>query len=136
MNKQTETGKWIRSPNSYAVLVRRDSAVPEGSPPSNAIPVDKDHSNMVKFSEGDPVYQKLMSFIFDLSKRMDSQSSSHIDPVSLASIQMSKKTFSTVPFPKDPGFVGREDVLAQLESEFANPISQGWASLHGLGGIG
>ena len=46
------------------------------------------------------------------------------------------KAFSTVPFPKDPGFVGREDILAQLESEVANLTSQRWASLYGLGGIG
>lgn len=46
------------------------------------------------------------------------------------------KSFSTVPFEKDLNFVGREDILAQLESEFADPKSQRWASLYGLGGIG
>ena len=46
------------------------------------------------------------------------------------------KSFSTIPFPRDPGFVGREEILAQLESEFANVKSQRWASLYGLGGIG
>lgn len=46
------------------------------------------------------------------------------------------KSFSTVPFEKDLNFVGREDILAQLESEFADSKSQRWASLYGLGGIG
>ena len=118
------------------MLVSKDSAVPPGTPRRNTIAVDKDHSNMVKFGEDDPVYQKIMSFVFDLSKNMDSQRSGKEDRVSLPPTQRGVGTFSTVPFPKDPGFVGREDVLAQLESEFANPLSQNWASLHGLGGIG
>lgn len=59
-----------------------------------------------------------------------------IDATFLKPVRGSVRTFSTVPFSKDPGFVGREDILAQLESEFANPISQSWASLYGLGGIG
>lgn len=59
-----------------------------------------------------------------------------IDAMSLKPVRGSVRTFSTVPFSKDPGFVGREDILAQLESEFADPISQSWASLYGLGGIG
>lgn len=134
--QQTSTGKWVRSETSYAVLVNKDSAVPPGTLRRNAIAVNKDHSNMVKFGEDDPVYQILMSFIFDLSKDTDSQIRSQVDPTSLNPVQRGVRTFSTIPFPQDPGFVGREEILAQLESEFANPKSQRWASLYGLGGIG
>lgn len=136
MTEQTSTGKWVRSETSYAVLVNKDSAVPPGTLRRNAIAVNKDHSNMVKFGEDDPVYQILMSFIFDLSKDTDSQIRSQVDPTSLNPVQRGVRTFSTIPFPQDPGFVGREEILAQLESEFANPKSQRWASLYGLGGIG
>lgn len=134
-DQQTPTGTWVRS-GTYAVLVSKDSAVPPETPQRNAIAVDKDHSNMVKFGEDDPAYKTIKSFIFDLSKDIDSQRSDHIDPISVPPVQEGVRTSSTVPFPKDLGFVGREDVLAQLESEFANPHSQNWASLFGLGGIG
>lgn len=91
---------------------------------------------MVKFGEDDPDYRKVASFISDLSKNSDSERSGHVNPMSPTSIRKAAKTFSTVPFPQDTRFVGREDVLAQLESEFASPNSQRWASLYGLGGIG
>ena len=100
---------------------------------------------MVKFGEDDPIYQIIMSFLSDLSKNTEKQMIKHIassnkggvaDSNSLAPVQKSARSFTTVPFLKDPGFVGREDILVQLESEFANPKSQRWASLHGLGGIG
>ena len=136
------------------MLVGRDSAVPLGTLTRNAIAVNEDHSNMVKFGEDDPVYLFIKSFLFDLSKKADCQGRLHrtptdslasqISPLSsqdpnkdgVSSSQKRRKAFSTVPFSKDPNFVGREDVLAQLESEFANPRSQSWASLYGLGGIG
>lgn len=116
--------------------MNKNLAVPPGTPLRNAIAINKDHSNMVKFGEDDPVCQIIMSFIFDLSKDMDSLSRDHIEPTSVTSVQKSLRTFSNVPFSEDPNFVGRESILAQLESEFANPKSQRWASLYGLGGIG
>lgn len=124
--QQTSTGAWVRSETSYAVLVNKDSAIPPETLPRNTLAVDKDHSNMVKFGEDDPIYQFVMSFLFDISKNTDSPGSGH----------KSAKTFSTVPFPRDDYFVGRGDILAQLESEFAIAKSPRWASLYGLGGIG
>lgn len=118
------------------MLVSKDSAVPPGTPRRNAIAVNEDHSNMVKFGEGDPVYKAIASFILDLSSNIDNHGSGHLSPTPLISFQRGVGTFSTIPFPKDPGFVGRKEVLAELESEFANPQSQNWASLYGLGGIG
>ena len=129
------------------MLVNKYSAVPLGTPRRNAIAVDKDHSNLAKFSEDDPVYRIVMSFLSDLCKKVDNNrvghSTSHPEATptssysrSLSPFQKSVKTSSTVPFPRDPNFVGREDTLAQLESELANPKSNNWASLYGLGGIG
>lgn len=108
------------------MLVNKDSAIPPETLPRNTLAVDKDHSNMVKFGEDDPIYQFVMSFLFGISKNTDSPASAH----------KSVRAFSNVPFSKDPCFVGREDILAQLKSEFANPKSQRWTSLYGLGGIG
>ena len=129
-------GEWVRSETSYAVLVNKDSAIPPGTPLLNAIPVNKDHSNMVKFGEDDPVYQIVMSFVLDLTNELIIQRDSHVDRAMSMPVQKNARTFSTIPFPKDPGFVGREDILAQLESNFANLTSRRRASLYGLGGIG
>ena len=94
---------------------------------------------MVKFGEDDPIYQIIMSFISDLSNGMNSLSKpsrDHVDPTPVTFTLKSLRTFSNIPFLKDPDFVGRKNSLAQLETEFANPRSQRWASLYGLGGIG
>lgn len=125
----------MRSETAYAVLVSEDSAVPRGTLRRNCIAVNEDHSNMVKFGEDDPAYEKIMSFILDLSRNLASQEDSRSNPVSLVAVQKSVG-FSNIPFLKDPGFVGRVDVLTQLETEFASLVSRNWASLYGLGGIG
>ena len=50
--------------------------------------------------------------------------------------QNNAKNLSTLPFPRDPRFVGREDILARLDSIYEQPLTHGRAALHGLGGIG
>ena len=160
ISQRNPAGTWVRSETSYDTLVNKDSAVPPGTPPLHTIAVNEDHSNMVKFGEGDSVYQFIKSFLFDVSKDIDGQRSSRstptyspvsqtsalstqdpskggiVDSSSSVPIQKRMRTFSTVPFPRDPSFVGREDTLAQLEAEFTGPKSPNWASLFGLGGIG
>ena len=99
---------------------------------------------MVKFSEDDHVYRVIMSFLLDLSTDTKEQISGLYNVAYPQASQISrqgtqgpaKKSISTIPFSKDPSFVGREDILEQLESEMADPNSQLWASLCGLGGIG
>ena len=134
--QQNPIGTWVRSETAYAVLVSEDSAVPRGTLRRNAIAVNEDHSNMVKFGEEDPAYEKIMSFVLDLSRSVASQENGHLSSVSTFAVPKSVGTFSTIPFPRDPGFVGRKEVLEKLDAEFANPRSQNWASLYGLGGIG
>ena len=109
---------------------------------------------MVKFGEDDPAYQVIKSFLLDLSENADSQKGVHrTHPYSTAlqesplssqdpdkdrddPIDKGSRTFSTIPFSRDPDFIGREDILAQLDAELEDPKSQNWASLYGLGGIG
>ena len=118
------------------MLVSKDSAIPPGTPLRNAIAVNKDHSNMAKFGEGDPVYQTVLSFVSKLTNDLYIQKDSHVGRIMSTPVQKNARTFSTVPFPKDSGFVGREADLALIESNIANSISRRWASLYGLGGIG
>ena len=146
--QKTPAGTWIRSKVSHAVLVNKDSAIPTGTSPRHTIAVNEDHSNMVKFSEDDPVYQVIMSFLLDLSTDTNEDTNEQISGCNNAAYPQAsqtirqgaqgpaKKSISTIPFSKDPSFVGREDILEQLESELADPRSQLWASLCGLGGIG
>ena len=126
------------------MLVTKDSAIPTGTPPRHTIAVNEDHSNMVKFAEDDPVYQFITSFLLDLSTDTNDQTSGRNNAAYPQASQASwqgaqgpaKRSISTIPFSRDPSFVGREDILAQLEFELADPRSQLWASLYGLGGIG
>ena len=59
-----------------------------------------------------------------------------VDPIPVAPVQKIPKSFSTVPFPRDRDFIGREKILTEVRDAFADPKSQQWASLYGLGGIG
>jgi hypothetical protein len=43
---------------------------------------------------------------------------------------------STVPFPRDPDFVGRQDVIARLDAKFSSSASHSRVALVGLGGMG
>jgi hypothetical protein len=47
-----------------------------------------------------------------------------------------KTPLSTVPFDRDPDFVGRQDVLIALESRFSQRESHKRVVLVGLGGVG
>ena len=154
--KQKSDGIWVRSETAYAVLVKKSSAVPAGTLPRHAIAVNEDHSNMVKFGEDDPICQQVTSFLSSLCNNTNSPKSGHhpsnypqasqtsliphldkaTNSTSSDFAQESVRGLSTIPFPQDPCFIGREDILAQLESDFADPKLQNWASLYGLGGIG
>lgn len=124
--------------------MNKDSAVPQGTPPRHTIAVNEDHSNMVKFAEDDPVYKAIMLFLLDLSTDDNDGINGHNDVAYPRASQTSrqgvqdpaKSSVSTIPFSRDPNFVGRKDILEQLESEVADPRSGLWASLWGLGGIG
>lgn len=47
-----------------------------------------------------------------------------------------KTPLSTVPFDRDPDFVGRQDILTELESRFSQRESHKRVVLVGLGGVG
>ncbi|KAH8648162.1 P-loop containing nucleoside triphosphate hydrolase protein [Tricladium varicosporioides] len=49
---------------------------------------------------------------------------------------LQKKPLSTVPFDKDPDFVGRQDILEALELQFSQRESHKRVVLVGLGGVG
>jgi hypothetical protein len=46
------------------------------------------------------------------------------------------KPLSTVPFPKDPDFVGRDSIIAELDAKFSTPATHTRIALVGLGGLG
>jgi hypothetical protein len=49
---------------------------------------------------------------------------------------LQKKPSSTVPFDKDPDFIGRQDILGALELQFSRRESHKRVVLVGLGGVG
>jgi hypothetical protein len=54
----------------------------------------------------------------------------------LVSSRTGLEAFSTVPFARDTMFVGRVDVMADLEALFLAPLPHQRAALIGLGGMG
>jgi len=60
--QEAEPGVWNRS-LPYRVLVQKSSAIQRGTLQDDTIPVDEDHSNMVKFAENDEVYKRLCARI-------------------------------------------------------------------------
>jgi hypothetical protein len=48
------------------VLVTRSSAIQRGTHPHDIIPVDENHSEIVKFSEQDPTYELALSRLREL----------------------------------------------------------------------
>ena len=52
------------------------------------------------------------------------------------SVRKPASAVSTIPFPQDKNFVGREDILSLLRSILENGSGHVRAALYGLGGIG
>jgi hypothetical protein len=64
--QMSELGRWERT-GAYEILVDRDSAIQTGSQePQDVFPINEDHSNMVKFSDGDGTYLTILNYLEDL----------------------------------------------------------------------
>ena len=62
----SELGQWERN-GAYEILVDRNSAIQAGSQePQDVFPINEDHSNMVKLSDGDGTYLTILSYLEDL----------------------------------------------------------------------
>ncbi len=51
-------------------------------------------------------------------------------------LSQAKPSSSNVPFPRDPKFVKRDDIIDRIDTILNVPGSHNRAALHGLGGIG
>ncbi|KAI1628570.1 hypothetical protein EDD37DRAFT_13015 [Exophiala viscosa] len=64
--KETSPGVWARV-GDPVILVPRESAIQKGSRnPEDVFPIDRDHSNLVKFSEDDIHYVTLQRFLREI----------------------------------------------------------------------
>ncbi|KPI35293.1 uncharacterized protein AB675_3778 [Cyphellophora attinorum] len=55
-------GKWTRD-GSHEILVSPESATQPGCEPTDVFPINKDHSNMVKFAPGDADYARTLAYL-------------------------------------------------------------------------
>ncbi|OBT52166.1 hypothetical protein VE04_08056, partial [Pseudogymnoascus sp. 24MN13] len=127
-----ETNKWGRT-GEYMTAVESGSALLE-LPDSTEIkiPVDADHSQIVKFDNRNAeAYKTAVGYlkVFEQDARKVV-----LDRFSPASKK--KPPRSTVPFDRDTKFVGRQDALAALELRFCQSNSHHRTVLVGLGGVG
>ncbi|KAH8745420.1 hypothetical protein F5882DRAFT_262810, partial [Hyaloscypha sp. PMI_1271] len=73
--QQSENGEWTRT-GPYEILVDRESAIQDGSRPSDAFPINQDHSGMVKFAEDDPSYRIVVGYMLDIWRDLKPQQKS------------------------------------------------------------
>jgi hypothetical protein len=60
--QEIQPGVWRRS-EPYEILVEKNSAIQRGTSLLDSIPVDEDHSSLVKFAENDQAYQNICNRI-------------------------------------------------------------------------
>ena len=68
--KLSPSGKWERT-GPKAILVKPESAIQRGSQTGDILPVDKDHSDMVKFAQDDTNYRGVLIYLYDLCESPD-----------------------------------------------------------------
>lgn len=71
-------GQW-RKDGAFEILVQMDSAIQRGTRPENRHPIDKDHSNLVKFSENEDDLTAALYFFRSLHDSLTSHKYSGID---------------------------------------------------------
>ncbi|KAI9860949.1 MAG: hypothetical protein M1813_005628 [Trichoglossum hirsutum] len=97
-------------------------------------PMNADHSSICKFKDAnDPLYDSVLSVLKEmigdagrfLESRVSANPSSRTSP--------SQTIFFTVPFEQDPKFIGREDIITEIDRKFK---VQRRVTLAGIGGVG
>jgi len=102
------------------------------------IPIDADHSNMVKFSDRyDPRYITVRDRLYECVKKAPEIIKNRLAiGAHHGELAISESLFM-VPFFGNPDFVGRQDTLDQLEGLLSpKGDDQRRAALCGLGGVG
>ncbi|KFY95938.1 hypothetical protein V498_03016 [Pseudogymnoascus sp. VKM F-4517 (FW-2822)] len=127
-----ETNKWGRT-GEYVTAVESDSALLELPDSTEAkIPVDADHSQIVKFDNRNAeAYKTAVGYLKEFEQDARKVVLDRFSPTS-----RKKPPRSTVPFDRDAKFVGRQDALAALELRFCQSKSHNRTVLVGLGGVG
>ena len=68
--KLSPSGKWERT-GPKEILVKPESAIQRGSLTSDILPVDQDHSDIVKFAQDDTNYRGVLIYLHDLCENLD-----------------------------------------------------------------
>ncbi|KFZ13479.1 hypothetical protein V501_03685, partial [Pseudogymnoascus sp. VKM F-4519 (FW-2642)] len=127
-----ETNKWGRT-GEYVTAVESGSALLELPDSTEAkIPVDADHSQIVKFDNRNAeAYKTAVGYLKEFEQDAGKVVLDRFSPA-----LRKKPPRSTVPFDRDTKFVGRQDALAALELRFCQSNSHTRTVLVGLGGVG
>ncbi|KAK5227269.1 hypothetical protein LTR72_003259 [Exophiala xenobiotica] len=110
--KEVSPGVWRRAGESV-ILVPRESAIQKGSrSPDDVLPIDRDHSAMVKFTEEDVHYTSVKAFLRDI------RAMEHISPESQSRPEMTTN-----------GISGKETRIQSDKTDTANVIEDGLTNL-------
>ncbi|OBT66186.1 hypothetical protein VE03_05134 [Pseudogymnoascus sp. 23342-1-I1] len=129
-----ETNKWGRT-GEYMTAVESGSALLELPDSTEAkIPVDADHSQIVKFDNRNAeAYKAAVGYLKEFE-----QDARKVVSDRFSQAQNRPKPSSMVPFRRDSAFVGREDILAEIGKKLERGALEDHSrvALVGLGGIG
>ncbi|RBR10790.1 uncharacterized protein FIESC28_09321 [Fusarium coffeatum] len=131
---QDSTGRW-KMDEPLALLVSKASAThcrPWENSPEHICAISRPHSGLVKYAENDHEYDKVRIALRGLARRA----------VKGHRKKLSVDTHFIVPYIKNNEFIGRKDILQQLQYQHgfdkrSTPFKAGHkAYLYGLGGVG
>ncbi|KAI9774253.1 MAG: hypothetical protein M1840_004147, partial [Geoglossum simile] len=113
-------------PTAFGMIVSESSANIDGFHVRRDA-INANHTDMVKFdNRGDVGYQRVCGHILRLIREIAESKRKQTPSTSI-------KPIFSMPFERDRQFVGREDILSQVEEQLQIGHR---VSLHGLGGIG
>ncbi|MCJ1429383.1 hypothetical protein MMC29_007297, partial [Sticta canariensis] len=137
----SENRQWQRT-GEFVTAVDTDSALlqlPDYM--EHKIPLPADHSMIVKFdSKSASGYRSALDRLRRFEKDAPREVAARFSTLIPSPAQDRLKPSSTVPFPKDDMFVGREDIIANIHKRHEQAASQNnvhsRVALVGLGGVG
>ncbi|KAJ4256811.1 hypothetical protein NW762_008907 [Fusarium torreyae] len=130
--KEMEDGRWRRTGSPVLKVAEASATLQLPTFRERKIPVNANHSDMVKFSSpADVTYTSALKILREFVRDAPRVVESRYNPPNTAT-----KAAINIPFYRSANFLGREDILDRLEDIFNSAQHHRRAALIGMGGMG
>jgi hypothetical protein len=116
--QKTTDGQWKRA-GPFEILVEPTSAIQRGTNESDQYPINKDHSNLVKFAENEDVLGPILHFIrplYDRLRELDSKEATSQQDFALENIRTNAPTPDRTQILQNTP-AARENAMAKAEAQ-------------------